>query len=215
MEPSRLVVAPSPQTFRGSFAPRLAQAAEQGNVPDSVCQRCQGPMPVLRAVTSPDETAEALHAARPPPRPSPRAQLLLFPAWAPARSRPRSPRVRRHPYAQLSRAPHRPRLHKQPGWPPGLFGPPSIVPGLSFESMMVPVTSRSAGPHQVRRCREGVARRGAISSVGLGGLVLVMRTRPISASVGPLPPSRSSSWQKYAECNDHGVCRASRNPPPA
>ena len=46
----------------------------------SVCQRCQGPMRVVRAVTCPDETAEALHAARPPPRPrpSPRGQLMLF-----------------------------------------------------------------------------------------------------------------------------------------
>jgi len=44
----------------------------------SVCRRGQGPMHILRAVTSPDEIAEALHAARPPPRLSPRAQLLLF-----------------------------------------------------------------------------------------------------------------------------------------
>ncbi|MGH1348795.1 MAG: transposase [Nannocystales bacterium] len=44
----------------------------------SVCQRCQGPMRVVRAVSSPDEIAEALHAARPPPRPSPRGQLMLF-----------------------------------------------------------------------------------------------------------------------------------------
>ena len=44
----------------------------------SVCQRCQGPMRVLRAVTCPDEIAQALHAARPPPRPSPPGQQLLF-----------------------------------------------------------------------------------------------------------------------------------------
>ena len=36
----------------------------------TVCQRCQGPIRVLRAVTCPDQIAEALHAARPPPRPS-------------------------------------------------------------------------------------------------------------------------------------------------
>ncbi|MGH1343685.1 MAG: hypothetical protein ACRBN8_19155 [Nannocystales bacterium] len=44
----------------------------------SVWQRCQGPMRVARAVSSPDEIAEALDAARPPPRPSPRGQLMLF-----------------------------------------------------------------------------------------------------------------------------------------
>jgi hypothetical protein len=42
------------------------------------CHRCEGPMQVLRAVSSPDEIAEALHAARPPPRASPRGQLILF-----------------------------------------------------------------------------------------------------------------------------------------
>ena len=44
----------------------------------SVCQRCQGPMRMVRAVTCPDEIAEALHAARAPPRPSPLGQVMLF-----------------------------------------------------------------------------------------------------------------------------------------
>ena len=44
----------------------------------SVCLRCRGPMRVVRAVTSPDEIAATLHAARPPPRPAPPGQLPLF-----------------------------------------------------------------------------------------------------------------------------------------
>jgi hypothetical protein len=44
----------------------------------SVCRKCQGPVRVLRAVTDPDEIAELLHGARPPPLPSPPGQLALF-----------------------------------------------------------------------------------------------------------------------------------------
>src|SRR5690606_41898205 len=37
----------------------------------TICQRCQGPMRSLQAVTHPDEIARLLHGARAPPRPSP------------------------------------------------------------------------------------------------------------------------------------------------
>ena len=44
----------------------------------SVCPRCAGPMRVTRAVTTPEQIAAELRGARPPPRPEPPGQLLLF-----------------------------------------------------------------------------------------------------------------------------------------
>lgn len=44
----------------------------------SVCARCAGPMRVIRAVTTPEHIAAELRGTRPPPRPQPPAQLLLF-----------------------------------------------------------------------------------------------------------------------------------------
>ncbi len=44
----------------------------------SVCSRCRGPMRVTRAVTTPEQIAAELRGARPPPRPEPPGQLLLF-----------------------------------------------------------------------------------------------------------------------------------------
>ena len=44
----------------------------------SVCPRCAGPMRVTRAVTTPEDIAAELRGARPPPRPEPPRQLLLF-----------------------------------------------------------------------------------------------------------------------------------------
>src|SRR5690606_19969833 len=46
----------------------------------TICQRCQGPMRILQAVTHPDEIARLLHRARAPPRPSPPGQQPLFAA---------------------------------------------------------------------------------------------------------------------------------------
>ena len=46
----------------------------------SVCNRCNGPVRVIRTVTTPEQIAAELHGARPPPRPSPPGQLLLFSA---------------------------------------------------------------------------------------------------------------------------------------
>ena len=46
----------------------------------TICQRCQGPMRSLQAVTHPDEIARLLHRARAPPRPSPPGQQPLFAA---------------------------------------------------------------------------------------------------------------------------------------
>lgn len=44
----------------------------------SVCSRCSGPMRVTRAVTTSEQIAAELRGARPPPRPEPPGQLLLF-----------------------------------------------------------------------------------------------------------------------------------------
>ena len=46
----------------------------------SACSRCCGTMRVTRADTTPQEIAAELRGARPPPRPAPVGQLLLFSA---------------------------------------------------------------------------------------------------------------------------------------
>jgi hypothetical protein len=64
-----------PSPSRIAWAKLLARVFK---VDVSVCPKCRGPMRVLRAVTDPDEIAELLHGARPPPLPSPPGQLALF-----------------------------------------------------------------------------------------------------------------------------------------
>ncbi|MFN3184070.1 MAG: transposase [Nannocystaceae bacterium] len=57
---------------------QLALFIPYGPLDMSVCPRCAGPMRVTRAVTTPEQIAAELRGARPPPRPQPPAQLLLF-----------------------------------------------------------------------------------------------------------------------------------------
>ena len=61
-----------------SRLPWMKLLARVFRVDISVCSRCCGPMRVTRAVTTPQEIAAELRGARPPPRPSPVGQLLLF-----------------------------------------------------------------------------------------------------------------------------------------
>ncbi len=61
-----------------SRVPWMTLLARVFRVDISVCSRCSGPMRVTRAVTTPQEIAAELRGARPPPRPSPVGQLLLF-----------------------------------------------------------------------------------------------------------------------------------------
>ena len=61
-----------------SRLPWMKLLARVFRVDISVCSRCCGPMRVIRAVTTPQEIAAELRGARPPPRPSPVGQLLLF-----------------------------------------------------------------------------------------------------------------------------------------
>ena len=61
-----------------SRLPWMMLLARVFRVDISVCSRCSGPMRVTRAVTTPQEIAAELRGARPPPRPSPVGQLLLF-----------------------------------------------------------------------------------------------------------------------------------------
>ena len=61
-----------------SRLPWMTLLARVFRVDISVCSRCCGPMRVTRAVTTPQEIAAELRGARPPPRPSPVGQLLLF-----------------------------------------------------------------------------------------------------------------------------------------
>ena len=60
-----------------SRLPWMTLLARVFRVDISVCSRC-GPMRVTRAVTTPQDIAAELRGARPPPRPSPVGQLLLF-----------------------------------------------------------------------------------------------------------------------------------------
>ena len=61
-----------------SRLPWMTLLARVFRVDISVCSRCCGPMRVTRAVTTPQDIAAELRGARPPPRPSPVGQLLLF-----------------------------------------------------------------------------------------------------------------------------------------
>ena len=61
-----------------SRLPWMTLLARVFRVDISVCSRCCGTMRVTRAVTTPQDIAAELRGARPPPRPSPVGQLLLF-----------------------------------------------------------------------------------------------------------------------------------------
>ncbi len=61
-----------------SRLPWMKLLARVFRVDISLCSRCSGPMRVIRAVTTPQDIAAEFRGARPPPRPSPVGQLLLF-----------------------------------------------------------------------------------------------------------------------------------------
>ena len=50
------------------------------------CPNCPGSLKPIEAVTDPDKIAMLLHGARPPPRPPPPGQLMLFDPKTPARA---------------------------------------------------------------------------------------------------------------------------------
>jgi hypothetical protein len=67
--PSRLLWA------RPSWARLLARVF---SIDITVCRRCGGKLRVIAAITDADEIARLLRGARPPPRPEPHGQQLLF-----------------------------------------------------------------------------------------------------------------------------------------
>jgi len=66
----------SPRPRRIGWAKLLARAFA---IDVTVCRKCGGRMRILEVVETADDIARVLHGARPPPRPHPPPQLLLFP----------------------------------------------------------------------------------------------------------------------------------------